>query len=167
MRIGILTVSDRSSRGERRDEGGPALEQRVREAWREVDVLRAVVPDEIAAIGRTLSDWADREQCPLILTTGGTGLAARDVTPEATRAVLDRELPGFGEAMRLRTLANTPLSILSRATAGTRGRTLIINLPGSPKGAVECLEAVLPAVGHAVEILLGTIADCAAHHADR
>jgi molybdopterin adenylyltransferase len=167
MKIGLLTVSDRSSRGERRDEGGPALERRVLEAFPGAEVVRAVVPDDRGAIGRALTEWADREGCHLVLTTGGTGLSARDVTPEATRAVLERELPGFGETMRHTTLAKTPLSILSRATAGARGRTLIVNLPGSPKGAVECLEAVLPAVGHAVEILLGTIADCAVHHAGR
>jgi molybdenum cofactor synthesis domain-containing protein len=167
MKIGILTVSDRSSRGEREDRGGPALERRMREVFPGAEVLRSVVPDEREAIARALEAWADRETCHLVLTTGGTGLAARDVTPEATRAVLERELPGFGEAMRLQTLARTPLSILSRATAGTRGRTLVINLPGSPKGAMECLEAVLPAIAHAVEILQGAVDDCARLHAGR
>ena len=161
MKIGILTVSDRSSRGEREDLGGPALEQRARTAFPGAEVLRAVVPDDKEAIEGVLTEWADLEACHLVLTTGGTGLAARDVTPEATCAVLERELPGFGEAMRLQTLAAVPLSILSRAVAGTRGRTLIINLPGSPKGAVGCLEAVLPAIGHAVEILHGAVTDCA------
>lgn len=162
MKIGILTVSDRSSRGEREDRGGPALEQRVREAFKEAEILRAIVPDEIAAIGRTISDWADRDHCHVILTTGGTGLSARDVTPEATRGVVERELPGFGEAMRAKSYAITPMAVLSRATAGTRGKTLVVNLPGSPKGAVECLEAVLPALEHAVQVLHEPVVDCAA-----
>jgi molybdopterin adenylyltransferase len=152
--IGIVTVSDRVSRGEYADRGGPAvrtlLESRLAPGWRTVP---RSVPDERGEIEKALIELADREACALIVTTGGTGPAPRDVTPESTEAILTRTLPGFGERMRAVSIAATPGAILSRAAAGIRGRTLIINLPGSPRGAVECLESVLPAIPHCLELI--------------
>jgi len=162
MKVGIITVSDRSSRGERKDGSGPALEAVVRDHFPACEILSAVVPDEIPAIRDTLLDYADTRSCSLILTTGGTGISVRDVTPEATRAVIERELPGFSEAMRSQSFSKTPRSILSRAVCGTRGRCLLVNLPGSPRGAAECFAIVLPAVRHALEILAGGPNDCGA-----
>ena len=158
IRIAILTVSDRSSRGEREDASGPALAAAVRE-WPAEVVSVTVVPDDRGAIAdaiRSLSAHAD-----LVLTTGGTGLGPRDVTPEATRDVLEREAPGFGEEMRRRSLAVTPTAIVSRATAGSIGRTLVVNLPGSPKGAVECAGFLREAILHAVSLLGAAETDCA------
>jgi len=152
--VAILTVSDRSARGERRDRSGPALAEAVARAGFRVS-SQHVVPDEQGAIEATLRSLADRDDVHVVLTTGGTGLAPRDVTPEATLAVIDRRVPGLAEAMRAEGLAVTPHAMLSRAEAGVRGRCLIINLPGSPKGAVECFEAVAPALDHAVELLGG------------
>ena len=152
LRIGILTVSDRSSRGERPDASGPALEAAViAQGW--TVVKQAAVPDDRAAIQETLSGWADSGQVDVILTTGGTGFSPRDVTPEATQSVIERQAPGIAEAMRLASLKVTPHAMLSRAMAGIRERTLIVNLPGSPKGAVENLEVILLVLPHAVELL--------------
>jgi molybdopterin adenylyltransferase len=152
IRAAILTVSDRSSRGERPDTSGPALVEVVRQAgWQLVDT--AIVPDEIPSIGEKLVGWADSGLVDLILTTGGTGFAPRDVTPEATLAVLDRLTPGLAEAMRAESLKITPHAMLSRAIAGIRKRTLIVNLPGSPKGAVENLGVILSILPHAIELL--------------
>ncbi|MGB5995533.1 MAG: molybdopterin adenylyltransferase [Candidatus Deferrimicrobiaceae bacterium] len=160
MRAGILTVSDRSSRGEREDASGPALRAWLTE--RGVKAVRIeVVPDEEDRISAVLRKWADEEGFEIILTTGGTGVSPRDVTPDATRKVLERTIPGFGERMRYRSLEKTPMAIVSRAVAGVRKQSLIINLPGSPKGAVENLEAVWDAVPHAVAKIQGDPSDCA------
>ncbi|WKZ48444.1 MAG: MogA/MoaB family molybdenum cofactor biosynthesis protein [Anaerolineales bacterium] len=152
IRVGILTLSDRSARGERPDESGPALARRIEtEGWSALRQL--TLPDDESAIRETLAQWADAGDLDLILTTGGSGFSPRDVTPEATRAVIEREAPGIAEAMRAASLKITPHAMLSRSVAGIRKRTLIINLPGSPKGAIENLEAVLPVLPHAVQLL--------------
>ncbi|HSR47970.1 MAG TPA: MogA/MoaB family molybdenum cofactor biosynthesis protein [Anaerolineales bacterium] len=152
MRASILTVSDRSARGERSDQTGPALSQVLQgKGWQLVHAQ--VVPDEPAAIEDILRTWADSGETDLILTAGGTGLAPRDRTPEATLAVCDRMVPGLGEAMRQSGRQKTPHAMLSRAVAGTRGRTLIVNLPGSPTGSTESLDVILPALDHAVRLL--------------
>jgi molybdopterin adenylyltransferase len=152
IRFGILTLSDRSARGERADASGPALAGLVRaQNW---SVIKQVLlPDDESAIRAELIAWADSGEVDVILTTGGTGFAPRDVTPEATRAVIQREAPGLTEAMRSASLAKTPHAMLSRAVAGIRGRTLIINLPGSPKGAVENLLVLVPVLEHAIQLL--------------
>jgi molybdopterin adenylyltransferase len=150
--VGILTVSDRSARGERADESGPLLRQMAQRRGWTVE-REGVVPDDSPSIQATLMDWADQARLDLILTTGGTGFAPRDVTPEATRAVIGREAPGLAEAMRAASLAKTPHAMLSRAVCGIRGRTLVINLPGSPKAARENLETILPAIPHAIALL--------------
>jgi molybdenum cofactor synthesis domain-containing protein len=152
IRFGILTSSDRSSRGERPDLSGPALENLVTDQGWTVG-RKTIVPDELDAIRETLSTWADSGEVDIILTTGGTGFAPRDVTPEATRLVIDRQAPGLAEAMRLESRKVTPHAVLSRAVAGIRGRVLIINLPGSPKAAVENLQVLVPILAHAVELL--------------
>lgn len=158
--VGILTVSDRSSRGSRPDSSGPALVEKLAGAGLNVTET-AVVPDEVSDISRTLIEWSDNKGLDLILTTGGTGLSPRDVTPEATMQVVTRIIPGMAEVMRAVSLAKTPNAMISRAIAGVRGSTLIINLPGSPKGAVENLEAVLPAIPHAIAKIQGDPSDCA------
>ena len=159
MKAAILTLSDKGARGARVDESGPALT-----AWLEdkgVHAVRAlIIPDELEMIVSTLTEWADNDVADLILTTGGTGVSPRDVTPEATLQVVERVIPGIGELMRLKSLEKTPMASLSRAVAGIRGHALIINLPGSPKGAVENLEAVWPVIGHAVEKIQGDEGDC-------
>ena len=152
--VGVLTVSDGGARGTRVDTSGElvcSLIMRISEA---VVSEREVVPDELVAIEGVLREWSDGKHLNLVLTTGGTGLSPRDVTPEATRAVIDREAPGFAEAMRAESLRHTPFGMLSRGVAGTRGRTLIINLPGSPKAVKECLECIQPALPHAVNLLI-------------
>jgi molybdenum cofactor synthesis domain-containing protein len=162
IRFGILTLSDRSARGEREDASGPAL-ARLIEAKNWSVAKKALLPDDESAIRAILSDWADSGEMDVILTTGGTGFAPRDVTPEATRAVLDREAPGLAEAMRAASLKITPHAMLSRIVTGIRKKTLIINLPGSPKGAVENLQVVLPVVPHAVQLLRDDPASEATH----
>lgn len=160
LRAAVLTVSDRSSLGIRPDASGPKLQEALRK--HDIEVVRtAVCPDEQSAIIEILAAWSDEGGVDLILTTGGTGVAPRDVTPEATLAVVSRTVPGMAEAMRQASLKKTPHAMISRAVAGIRGRSLIINLPGSPKGAVENLEAVLPALQHAVAKIQGDPADCA------
>jgi molybdopterin adenylyltransferase len=154
--VGVLTVSDRASRGEYEDKGGPgivaALSDILASPWRAVGL---VVPDEPAAIEGALIALADTHRCTLILTTGGTGPAPRDVTPEATRAVCERELPGFGELMRTASLREVPTAILSRQLAGTRGRSLIVNLPGKPSAIRTCLDAVFPAIPYCIDLIGG------------
>ena len=152
VRVGILTVSDRSARGERPDASGPALVAAVTAQGWEVG-LKAIVPDDLPALRNLLASWCDSGELDIILTTGGTGFSPRDITPEATQAVIERPAPGLAEAMRAASLQFTSHAMLSRAIAGIRRRTLIINLPGSPKGAVENLQVVLPALPHAVQLL--------------
>lgn len=156
----VVTVSDRSFRGERPDEAGPLVASLLTAAGYQVTETR-IVPDEQPEIEAALIDLADRKGAALVVTTGGTGFAPRDVTPEATIAVCSRLAPGIPEAMRAASLAITPRAMLSRAAAGIRGGTLIINLPGSPKAVKENLEAVLPALEHGLKMLLGGPADCA------
>ena len=155
MKVAILTVSDRSARQERPDASGPALRERMERGGHAV-VHTAVLPDEQPQIESQLREWADSHAADLILTTGGTGVAARDRTPEATLAVCERIVPGIAEVMRQAGQSKTPHAMLSRGVAGIRGRALIVNLPGNPRAAVECLEAVLPALPHAVELLSGS-----------
>jgi molybdopterin adenylyltransferase len=160
MRAAILTLSDKGARGERVDESGPALAAWLNE--RGVRTVSAyVIPDDADQIIAVLSAWADSDQAELILTTGGTGLSPRDVTPEATERVVERLIPGISELMRLRSLDKTPMAALSRAVAGVRAGALIVNLPGSPRGALENLEAVWPVIGHAVAKIRGDQSDCA------
>lgn len=152
IKVAILTISDRSSRGERADLSGPALEQAAQSyGWQVIET--SIVPDEQDQIAEKLCAWADFASADLILTTGGTGFAPRDVTPEATQAVIQRATPGLVEAMRAESLKVTPHAMLSRAAAGIRARALIINLPGSPRAAVENLAMVAPVIPHAVELL--------------
>ena len=155
-RIGIVTVSDRASAGVYEDKGGPAirefLERHLTNQWQPVARL---ISDDVATIARTLRDLADLEHCCLIVTTGGTGPAARDVTPEATEMVCQKLMPGFGELMRAVSLKVVPTAILSRQTAGIRGSSLIVNLPGKPSSIAECLAAVLPAIPYCIDLIGG------------
>lgn len=156
IKIGIVTVSDRASAGVYADEGGPAIRDYLSRALtsRWTPVAR-VIPDERERIAETLIELADREGCCLIVTTGGTGPAARDVTPEATEEVVEKPMPGFGELMRQVSLAKVPTAILSRQTAGIRGRSLIVNLPGRPRAIAECLDAVMPAIPYCIDLIEG------------
>ncbi|WP_437186018.1 molybdopterin adenylyltransferase [Planctomicrobium sp. SH668] len=163
IRIGIVTVSDRASRGEYADRGGPAIleyfQQVLTSAW--VPVSR-VISDDQELIEKTLVELSDEQGCCLIVTTGGTGPALRDVTPEATEAVCLKVLPGFGELMRSVSLTKVPTAILSRQTAGVRGNSLIINLPGQPKAIAECLDAVMPAVPYCIDLIEGPFLETSA-----
>ncbi len=156
----IITVSDRGSRGEREDASGEAIEAVLTQSGFEV-VHRVIVPDEVPIIQSVLRRFADEQKVGFIVTTGGTGVSPRDVTPEATLAVLDRIVPGMAEAMRASSLQKTPHAMISRAVAGIRGWTLIVNLPGSPRGAVENLNVLLPALPHALQKIQGDMSDCA------
>lgn len=158
-RIGVLTLSDKGSQGQRADESGPVVSGLLAPLGKVTHA--AILPDDIPSIVALLTDWADRQQLDLIVTTGGTGLTPRDVTPQATLQVIDYQIPGMAEVMRLQSLKKTPHAMLSRAVVGVRHRTMIINLPGSPKGARENLEAVLPALPHALAKLAGDPSDCA------
>lgn len=155
-RIGVVTVSDRASRGEYEDRGGPAIRESLGEilssAWESVD---RIVADEQAVVEQTLKELCDDEGCCLVITTGGTGPALRDITPEATEAVAHKAMPGFGELMRQVSLTKVPTAILSRQTAVIRGQSLIVNLPGQPKAIRECLDAVFPAIPYCIDLLEG------------
>jgi molybdenum cofactor synthesis domain-containing protein len=158
LTVGILTISDKGARGQRLDESGKI----IRDIFSSLDSLVTkyeIVPDEVEVIRQKLAGWADEGATDVIITTGGTGLSQRDVTPEATLAILDKVVPGFAEAMRTKSLEKTPMAMLSRATAGVRGKCLIINLPGSPRAVRECLEVILPAIPHAVEIIKGVVTE--------
>ena len=156
MKVGRITISDRAAAGIYPDLSGPNIEHVIRARMAApLDFVVAVIPDERALIAATLCRFSDQFACDLVVTTGGTGVTPRDVTPEATREVIEKELPGFGEIMRIHSFRTVPTAILSRATAGVRGQTLIINLPGNPKAIAECLDLLAPAIGEAVEHLQG------------
>ena len=158
IKAAILTISDKGSRGEREDKSG----QVIRDILKEINVenpLYDIVPDERELIVKKLREWKDKVD--LILTTGGTGVAPRDVTPDATREVIEKELPGYGEAMRMESFKITPRAIGSRALAGIAGQCLIVNLPGSPKGVEECLRVILEAIPHTIELIKGQVQECA------
>jgi molybdopterin adenylyltransferase len=156
MKIGRLTISDRASAGIYADKSGPEIETVLSEFFGDgLKFISRVGPDEVKMIAAALKEFADTEKCDLIVTTGGTGISPRDVTPEATKLVLEKELPGFGEAMRMQSLAKVKTAILSRATAGTRGKSLIVNLPGKPTAVRECLEILAPAIREGVAHLRG------------
>lgn len=159
IRAAILTISDKGYKGEREDKSGPALAEALKDHANITQMT--IIPDELEMIKNTLIQLADGGGIDIIFTTGGTGFSARDVTPEATMSVVDRPVPGIPEAMRQASMEKTERAMLSRAAAGIRGKTLIINLPGSPKAAVECLEVFLPVMQHAIEILRGDAHDCA------
>ena len=160
-RCGVLTLSDKGSRGEREDASGRLIATMLRE-FGEIKSYK-VLADDVELISREMIFMADNLALDLVLTTGGTGLGPRDVTPEATLAVVDRQVPGIAEAMRAKSMEITSRAMLSRAVAGMRGRTLIINLPGSPKGVQECLEIILPALEHGLAIMKGEASECARH----
>jgi len=157
--VGIITISDKGSRGERVDASGPAIEEIISRIGGKVEKY-IIVPDEKQEIKAAMLEMSDKLGLNLILTTGGTGFSSRDVTPEATLEVIERQVPGIPEAMRAKSLEVTPKAMLSRAQAGLRKQTLIINLPGSPKGVRENLEVIIPALKHGIEILTGNAAEC-------
>jgi molybdenum cofactor synthesis domain-containing protein len=163
VRAGILTVSDKGSRGEREDKSGEAIRRILEEQGVRVEHAE-VVPDEIPAIRERLIAWADRDRLDLVLTTGGTGFSARDVTPEATLPILEKQTPGISEAIRAEGRKKTPRAILSRGAAGIRGRTVIVNLPGSVRAVEESLEVLFPALWHGIEILKGETSECGRDH---
>lgn len=156
MKVGIITVSDKGSKGEREDLSGPAIHDTVKaDAYEYI-----IVPDEKEAISKAIVEFIDKKNCDVVFTTGGTGLSPRDVTPEATRKVIDREIPGIAEAMRLESYKIKKTAALSRAIAGHRGKSLIINLPGSPKAVKECLAIIMSVIPHALEVLEKGSAEC-------
>jgi molybdopterin adenylyltransferase len=161
IKAGVITVSDKGSAGQREDQSGPEVGRILKTIGIEV-IRQAIIPDEIDQIRDTLVDFADHQKIDLIVTTGGTGVAPRDVTPDATLGVIDKEIPGMAETMRSESCKITPHAMISRAVAGIRGRTLIINLPGSPKGVRENLAVLLPALPHAIEKIKGDERECAA-----
>ncbi|EPY2273297.1 molybdopterin adenylyltransferase [Clostridium sporogenes] len=160
IKTAIVTISDKGSKGERKDETGKVLQDILEKEGYKVEYYK-IIPDEINIISEELIKLCDEKKVNLIITNGGTGFSKRDVTPEATEKVIEKHVPGFGEAMRASSLSITPKAILSRGIAGIRKDSLIINLPGSPKAAVENLQAVLGAIPHGIEILLGEASECA------
>ncbi|MFH1081562.1 MAG: MogA/MoaB family molybdenum cofactor biosynthesis protein [Pseudomonadota bacterium] len=161
IKAGVITVSDKGSAGKREDQSGPEVARILKTIGIEV-ARRAIIPDEIHQIRNTLVDFADNQKVDLIVTTGGTGVAPRDVTPEATLDVIDKAVPGMAEAMRRESYKNTPHAVISRAVVGIRGQTLIVNLPGSPRSVRENLVVILPALPHAIEKIKGDPRECAA-----
>lgn len=155
MKIGRITVSDRASAGIYADRSGPEIETVLREFFAGAKFVAAMVPDETDLIASTLKKFADELKCDLVVTTGGTGISPRDVTPEATKMILEKELPGFGEIMRVKSFEKIPTAVLSRAVAGTRGKSLVVNLPGKPSAVRECLEILAPAIREGVAHLRG------------
>ncbi|GAA0732461.1 molybdopterin adenylyltransferase [Clostridium oceanicum] len=160
IKTAILTVSDKGSKGERKDETGKKLKNLLENRDYKIEYYK-IIPDEIDIISKELINLCDKEKANLIITNGGTGFSKRDVTPEATKMVIEKYVPGFGEAMRASSLSITPKAILSRGISGIRKNSLIINLPGSPKAATENLQAVIEAIPHGIEILLGQASECA------
>lgn len=160
FRVGVITASDKGSRGEREDLSGALLKELVKEIEGEV-VAYVVLPDEQQQLAQKMREWADDLSLDLILTTGGTGFSLRDVTPEATKDVADRMVPGIAEVMRYESYKITPKAMLSRAVAALRKRTLIVNMPGSPKAVKECWQAIAPALPHGIQILKGEASECA------
>lgn len=158
INLGILTISDKGWRGERDDKSGQAIKESLSRLNSSL-LKYEVIPDEASIIAAKLAEWADEGSLDIILTTGGTGLAERDVTPEATLSILDKIVPGLAEAMRARTAEVTPFAVLSRAVAGLRKKCLIINLPGSTKAVTECLEVILQVIPHALEIIKGEVTE--------
>ena len=158
LNIAILTISDKGSRGQRQDKSSEVIRD-ILSRIESTIIKYDIIPDERDVIAAKLIEWADGGGVDVIMTSGGTGLARRDVTPEATLSVIDRSVPGFAEAMRAKSLEKTPMAVLSRAVSGLRGQCLIINLPGSPKAVKECLEVILPALPHAVEIIKGEVTE--------
>jgi len=159
LKIGVITISDKGSRGEREDFSGKEIKKLSSRLPGQITAY-TVIPDEESVIVETLLSYADKKKLDLIITSGGTGLSPRDVTPESTRKVIKREVPGMAEAMRMESLKKTPLGMLSRGIVGTRGRSLIINLPGSPKAVRENFAAILPVIPHALEKLQGNPTEC-------
>lgn len=160
IRFSVLTLSDRSWSGSREDRSGPLLKERLESRLPGICVESFILPDNREILRKTLLSLCDEQKCDLIATTGGTGIAKRDVTPEATRDVIDREIPGMSEAMRFIGLQKTPHAMLSRGVCGTRGKTLIVNLPGSPNAIVEQLDVLIPAIRHAIALLAGEKEAC-------
>lgn len=160
LRVGVITASDKGSKGEREDLSGPTLKELVKEIDGEV-VRYTILPDDQELLARQMIEWVDEDGLDLILTTGGTGFSLRDVTPEATIIIADRMVPGIAEVMRYESLKVTPKAMLSRAVAALRKRTLIINMPGSPKAVKECWAAISPALPHGIQILKGEASECA------
>ncbi len=156
----VLTMSDKGSRGEREDESGPMLQEMLRDEGYQLRAYK-IVPDQIEVIAATLMEWVDHDKIDLILTTGGTGVSPTDLTPEAMRKVIEKEVPGMAEAMRAASLLKTPHAVLSRSMAGIRGTSLIINLPGSKRAAMENIVVLLPALPHALDKIKGSTSDCA------